>query len=62
MTYNHPLFYKDGLTGKVEITVIKTDTPSLIEIGAKATKFLEGKAVEWAFISAADWIVKPEDH
>ena len=61
MTYHHPLFYKDGLTGKVEIAVIETDG-SLIEIGAKAKQLLEGKAVEWAFISAADWIIKPENH
>jgi len=62
MEFNHPLFYKDGLTGKVEIEVIKTDTPSLVIIGLKARQFLEGKSVEWAFLSAADWIVKPENH
>lgn len=59
--YIHPLVYKDGLTGKVEIEVIKTDTPSLTVIGSKARQSLEGKSVEWAFISVADWIVKPEN-
>lgn len=59
--YKHLLLYKGGPSQRLyEMEVIETDTPLLTEIREKARQALEGKSVEWAFLPAGDWIIKPE--